>query len=43
MERLVKISIPFSAYRPLVPGQGWGVELALLQSEKMTDLFFTTE
>lgn len=43
MERMVKISIPFFPYRPLVPGQGQGAELALPQSKNMTDLFFTTE
>lgn len=43
MERMVKISIPFSPCRPLVPGQGQGAELGLLHSKNMTDLFFTTE
>lgn len=43
MERMVKISIPCSAYRPLDPGQGQGAELAPLHSENMTDLFFTYE
>lgn len=39
----MKISIPFCAHQPLVPGQGQGAELVLLQRKNMTDLFFTTE